>query len=149
MSYAYADQPFAARFGAMGDEAETKFDELFPSNHKLGLNRPPMHVASMSQNARYTPDRLVTDGFVECMGIGNDQTLKLKAEKLAALWAWSLIDAVQLFVWDRKNKRWWLEPIAAWNAAIQAHATHGEFSNDKKQFWGLHTNHFPGTPHAI
>lgn len=136
-------QPFKSRLGQMGDASEAAFDALFPSHHKLGLNRPPLNVAMMSLPARYTPDRMVHDRFVECMGIGKDQTLKIKREKLDALFKWSVLDPVDLFVFDSHRNLWWRSPLLDWFAQCQAHGVAAVFP-EGKEYIALHSDFFPG-----
>jgi len=139
----FRDQQFSNRFQAMGDEAEGKFDELFPAHHKLGLNRPKMHVASMSLKARYTPDRQLTDRLVEVMGCGKDQILKLKIEKLIALMQWRATDPVDMFLWDSKNERWCMGPLDEYVDATYQFGEYGAFDDGKKPYVGLRTRHVP------
>ena len=100
-------QSFANRFAAMGDEAEQTFEQVHP--HKWvrhGLNRPPLHMASLPTRVRYSPDYLTTAGFYECKGAGRDQTLKLKVENLNALHFWNQIFDTHLWVWDSHKRRY-------------------------------------------
>ena len=126
----------------MGDEAEGVFDAVFPKNHAPGLNRPQMNVGALTLRQRYIPDRLDALGYAEVMGLGWDQTLKWKLEKIEALVQWSTTDPVTLFVWDRKNKRWCRESISAWFKLALEHGVYGEFS-DGKQYVGIKTKHMP------
>jgi hypothetical protein len=141
----FHQQPFVARLAQMGDEAETAFDELNPNHHKLGINRPPMNVAAMNPIARYTPDRMLYDRLVECMGIGKDATLKLKVEKLDALFAWTWISPVDLFVHDSHQRRWWQAPLKDWFVACQQHAQRNTFP-EGKEYYALRADHFPTEP---
>lgn len=131
----------------MGDQAEGVFSHLFPNQHPVGLNRPPLNVGKLSLKQRTTPDFLVQDGYVECMGIGGARpSLKLKVDKALGLTLWNHDDFTELFVWDSKNKRWWREPIFDW---INACVTFGEvkqFHDNNKPYWELKPAHFPGAP---
>lgn len=141
----FHEQSFHTRLGTMGDTAEAVFDHLFPQSHKLGLNRPPFSMAGMLLEMRYVPDRMTREAFVEVMGIGGDQTLKLKLEKFDALFCWKALGPVDLFVYDQANERWWMAPITDWFRAALLHGTLGEF-HDGKEFAALHADHFPTAP---
>jgi len=90
----------------MGDAAENAFAELWPNHHRSGLDRPPLNVGQLSLKDRSTPDFLTNDGYVECMGIGRDSTLKLKLDKAVALCMWNHDTHTDLFVWDPHRERW-------------------------------------------
>jgi hypothetical protein len=147
----FSQQTFATRHGQMGDESEAVFDELHADRvHRLGLNRywangKRLTLTQMSTPMRYAPDRMVGDRFVECMGIGRDQTLKIKDEKIVALLRWSMLGPTDLFVWDSSKRRWWQAPIELWRAAA---AEHGEVKTfpEGKLFWAIHAKHFPSNP---
>lgn len=103
----FSNQSFDARFGAMGDEAEGVFEHVYEKGFvRWGLNRPSIQVSALAMKIRYAPDYLTTNGFVEVMGVGRDQTLKLKVEKLLCLWQWNHEMPTQLFIWDSKNQRY-------------------------------------------
>lgn len=147
----YNTQNFATRHGAMGDQSEAVHDEIHGDRvHRLGLNRywangGRLHLGNMTLPMRYAPDRMVDDALVECMGIGRDQTLKLKDEKLEALQAWTNIGPVRLFVYDSKNHRYWLAGLHRWLWMIEDFGVDAEF-HDGKAYKGLHSDHFPGEP---
>lgn len=104
---AFKDLPWEARFGSMGDEAEQKFEEVYPKGWvRWGLNRPPVKVSALPPKIRYAPDYLTSDGFIEVMGVGKDQILKVKLEKHLCLWQWHHEMPTQIFVWDSENKRY-------------------------------------------
>lgn len=87
--------------GSMGDEAETKFEELHPSGFvRFGLNRPPISMGMLPPSIRYTPDYLTSHGLVEVQGVGRDRILKLKIDKAMALQQWHQMFKLQMFVWD-------------------------------------------------
>jgi len=133
----------------MGDPAEEAFDTLNPKNHKLGLNRPPLNVAQLPRLIRYTPDRLAQDRYVECMGVGADQTLKLKTEKALTLIVWDDVHPTDLFVFDSKRKRAWQASIWEWIEQCIEHASTDHFPDNKKQYWKLHAEHFPSDPISV
>lgn len=142
----YKDATFAARLGTMGDPAEAAFDRMCPNNHALGLNRPPLNVGQLPRLIRYTPDRLAQDRYVECMGIGTDQTLKLKTEKALTLVVWDDVLQTDLFVYDSKNERCWQASIWEWIEQCTQHAKTDFFPDNQKQYWKLHAKHFPSSP---
>jgi len=144
MSFHKAD--FATRFQTMGDPAESAYDQVYPKSHKLGLNRPGFSMRGMTAAQRYTPDRMFRDRFVECMGCGRDDTLKIKDEKIEALKQWRMLGPVYLFVWSSKRSLYWEEPLEDWLIALAEHGVPGEFTNDSKTFRGLNVSHFPGSP---
>lgn len=147
----FHQQSFAARHGSMGDQCEAVFDALHGDRvHRLGLNRvwangKRLTLNQMTIPMRYAPDRMVLDRYVECMGIGRDQTLKIKDEKVVSLLRWNNLGPVDLFVYDSKNNRWWQAPILEWNEAITKHAEVDHFS-EGKAYWALHSSHFPSEP---
>jgi len=102
---------WGSRYARMGDEAEAKFDQLFPNSAPFGLNRPNVYVPDLPAFIRFMPDRLMHDRLVECKGVGKDQLLKLKVDALDVLMEWGDHLMVQVFVWDSFNKRWSLTPI--------------------------------------
>lgn len=139
----FKDGNFATRVGTMGDTAEGVFDQLNPKHHKLGLNRPPLYVAGLPRYVRYTPDRLIQDRYVEIMGIGRDQTLKLKIEKALTQISWGEIMPVDLFVYDQSNHRWWQAPLWDWIDPCVQHAKVHSFPDNDKRYWALQAKHFP------
>lgn len=99
-------QGFSSRFGAMGDEAESVFEQENEGKYvRYGLNRPPVSMAKMPAKIRYTPDYLQSRQLVEVMGVGNDRILKLKYEKAHALQQWHQDMTLVFFLWDSKIKR--------------------------------------------
>ena len=148
MSNQFHEQPFSARFAVMGDQAEAVFDLIHPKNHELGLNRPPFGMAGMSAVMRYTPDRMTRDAFVEVMGFGRGQTLKVKHEKFEALQAWATIAPVELFIYDSHNQRYWEGPLDAWLWAYQDAET-GVYPDNGKTYLTLPANQFPFDPTTI
>jgi len=143
---AFHEAHFNNRFKTMGDPAEQLFDTIYPKHHKLGLNRPPFFMGGMPLALRYTPDRLLRDRTVECMGVGRDRKLKLKHEKLLALQTWMLLGPVSLFVNDSYKRQWYEADLTEWEEQIAAHAEHGTFTNDGKTYHALHVDHFPTAP---
>lgn len=102
----FKDRPFETRFKAMGDIAETAFEENFTSNFvRFGLNRPPLKMSSLPPVIRYTPDYLSSNHLIEVQGLGADQIFKLKLDKLEALSFWNNIHPVLMYVYDSSKKR--------------------------------------------
>lgn len=100
----FREQAFAARLGAMGDQAEQAFEAVHDGGFvRFGLNRPPVAVQLLPMMVRYTPDYLTSSGFVEVQGVGRDRIVKLKIEKAVALQQWHAIFNLRLFVWDSKR----------------------------------------------
>lgn len=139
----FKDASFATRLNTMGDPSETAFESIYPNFHRTGLNRPPLDVARLGLKERNTPDYLTNDGYVECMGIGRDATLKLKAEKAVALCLWNHDAHTDLFVWDSTRSRWWRAPIWAWLNVCVQHAEVALFSDNQKPYWALKAKDFP------
>lgn len=109
----FANEPFSHRFQTMGDIAERKFEELCDRKFcRYGLNRPPIHMGSLPLSVRHTPDYLTSESFVEVQGLGSDQVLKLKLEKMRALRSWHRMHRVVLFVYDSSNDRHANIPLA-------------------------------------
>jgi hypothetical protein len=133
----FRDQEFSARFTAMGDAAEQAHDDVFPAHHKSGLNRPPMKVGQLSPMLRCLPDRMKADGWTECMGVGRDQIIKVKIDKLIQLVKWSVVAPVHIFINDSHKKRWCIGPVDDWTAALFEHGEYGEFPNDNNPYVGL------------
>jgi hypothetical protein len=102
----FASQPWAGREGSLGDEAESHYEALAQANGWLfiryGLNRPPLHVASLPKFIRYMPDYLESKRLVECQGGGYDRKVKIKVEKLNEVTEWNKIHPVVWFLWNRK-----------------------------------------------
>lgn len=138
---------FAQRFGQMGDQAEGVFSLLCPNNHAVGLNRPPLNVGQLGLKERTTPDFLVQDAYVECMGIGGrSPSLKLKVDKALGLVLWNHDKHTDLFVWDSTRKRWWRTHILDWINACVAHGEVKRFHDNDKPYWELKPKDFPVNP---
>lgn len=105
MTEGWSAQHYSQRLkaGGMGDEAESKFEEVTPDNEwvRFGFNRPPFRMTHLTSFIRHAPDYVTKDGtLVECMGMGRDGRLKLKEEKFDALDEWNDKQPVSLFVWN-------------------------------------------------
>jgi len=100
----FADKPFGVRIQTMGDIAERRFEEESPVKWvRYGLCRPPINMSALPAQLRYTPDYLTAQGLVEVQGLGRDQILKVKHEKLEALKWWEKVHPVYLFVYDSQK----------------------------------------------
>jgi|SaaInlV_125m_DNA_1040241.scaffolds.fasta_scaffold59004_2 hypothetical protein len=139
---------FDTRMQTAGDPAEEACDKVYDyRTHDLGLNRVwkngvGLYMAQMTPAMRYTPDRMVIDRNIECMGIGRDKTLKVKTEKLAAMQQWVNIGPIDLFVFDKPNNLYYQAPVEAWQKACRFHANVDTFP-EGKTFYALHSEHFP------
>jgi len=101
---------FAARFGAMGDEAEKQFEQWCEAQgwkyERFGWNRPSTGMGGMSRMLRNTPDFYADHALWEVMGMGRDGILKgLKTEKWEAMKDWNRVQRVGFFIWNSSTKR--------------------------------------------
>lgn len=120
---AYHEQNFKARFGSMGDEAETIYTQVLPVGNSLpfGWNRPKLTMRNMSPKIKAMPDFYAGAGYlVECMGCGNDLKLKLKTVKWEALKQWNQDQPVMLFVWNSHLRDWLLLDWEGLKSAVAA-----------------------------
>lgn len=142
---AFHSRDFAGRFSTLGDPAEQAFLERNPKAHRLGLCRPDFSMAGMQATMRYTPDFMLRQRLVECMGIatGGQGTLKIKFEKLAALDRWAQIGTVHLWVWDSTKDQCWEAPLEEWATACWEHGERAVFEDNSKPYWALHHTKFP------
>lgn len=146
---AFHKQGFKQRFHAMGDEAEAAFDLVMEGKvHKLGLNRPPFGMGGMNLRLRYTPDRLINKGLVECVGFGRDRILKFKKEKAVALDGWAEFAPTFLFVYDKTQQEYYMGAWEIWGPAFRTKGVDGEF-HDGPKYHGLHVDDFPFDPKEV
>lgn len=109
----FSQRSWTERLGQMGDEAEAEFEHRSKLGAvRTGLKRPPVRVRDLHPYVRQIPDYLTTRGWVEVMGMGEDQILKLKVKKLEALHFWALLMPVSLWVWDSHKRRYVELPLA-------------------------------------
>lgn len=107
VAVSYHQQSFAARSGAMGDQAEFVFETVWPAAWvRFGLNRPPLQMSSLPEMLRHSPDYLTSKCFVEVAGFGTDQVFKWKDVKQVSLLSWNDIFDTRVFIFDSKNKRY-------------------------------------------
>jgi len=103
----FADRPFGVRIQTMGDIAERKFEEESAVKWvRYGLCRPPINMAMLPPQLRYTPDYLTSQGLIEVQGLGQDQILKVKHDKLEALRWWNRVHPVFMFIYDSHKDRY-------------------------------------------
>lgn len=101
----FSDQPFSARINALGDESEGVFADVYPEKfEEFGWRRPSFYMGDMPPLLRYVPDFATAKGLVECLGVGHDETLKLKVEKHGALRTWHSLWRTDYFIWSSKRK---------------------------------------------
>ena len=128
----FHQQPWAARFSAMGDEAEAVFEAVYPKGWtRYGLCRPGIRLDMIPYQIRYTPDYLTSDGLVEVQGFGRDGMFKLKIDKRQALAWWNDLFPVSLFLFDRTNMRWAMVTFAELDKMTRKHGVHGTFPEGK------------------
>ena len=97
----FKDLDFSERLNRMGDEAETKFEELAPWPYaRYGLNRPPFRLDKVPTQICYTPDYLTENYLVEVQGFGRSQEVHMKLDKLNSLAWWHEQMEVLLFLHD-------------------------------------------------
>lgn len=150
----FHNQSFNNRLATMGDPAEEACDKVYEyKTHDLGLNRVwkngvGLYMVEMTAAMRYTPDRMVRDRNIECMGIGRDRTLKIKHEKIAALRCWEQVGPIDLFVFDKPNETYYQASIETWYNACINHADEEAF-HDGKTYYGLHEKHFPSKARVV
>lgn len=136
-------QPFSVRLRSMGDEAEAVFAEVAPLGkaERYGLRRPDISMRYLSPFIRYTPDHITSRGaLVEVVGLGGDDVLKFKVEKLDALGTWNRQQALHIFIWHKKRQEWALVAYPSFRTLIQ----HGvkrwglrAFEDDGKEYYPI------------
>lgn len=140
----FKDAPFSQRFAALGDQAEGVFETVWPKAwERWGINRPSVSLKGVPAFVRQAPDYWDSDGFIEVMGFGRDQTFKLKCDKHDALLDWAEKWLVRIFVWDSYKKQWsiaWLHQI---EEALVNEGWDDVFSDGPK-FVALKAHHWPG-----
>jgi hypothetical protein len=80
-----------------------------------------MHA--LPARVRYTPDYVMSRCFVEVQGVGRDQKVKLKLDKLGALHHWNDIRTdqfrgVEFYLWDSTHERECVVPLSALDALM-------------------------------
>ena len=142
----FKDQSFDRRFSAMGDEAEGKFERIFPDNYvRFGLNRPPLHMASLPERLRHMPDYLTSKGFIECKGIGRDDTVKLKVMEFSCMNFWHQIHPMRIFVWSSYRFAWTMLAFEQIRSLIDDGSATLDRYHDGKAYFGLVGDNFTWT----
>jgi hypothetical protein len=131
-------QDFKDRFHTMGDPAEAAFQQVYEDTNmvRTGLDRPPIAMWMLPPVIRNIPDFLLSNGFVECMGVGRDQTLKLKVEKFESMRTWNELFGVRLFLWDSHHERWSIWPVDELEEIV-ADAPLDKFENDGNVYYKI------------
>ncbi len=102
MAPEFHKRPYEERFKSMGLEAEGEFEKRERNWERFGWDRPDgFEVHQLPATFAATPDYMQVSkkGFprlVEVMGMGADEMLKVKFNKIRALQWW---DASELDVW--------------------------------------------------
>lgn len=146
MSQQFRNRPWTERFKQMGDEAEGVFETVATETlgigfARYGLNRPPIDVAKLPAQLRYTPDYLTSRSLVEVQGSGRDQVVKLKQDKLYALMQWDGIFPTEIFLWDAHNGRWSFQQILNFDTS---RADDAGFFDGAKPWFGWKVGFFDG-----
>ena len=105
----FNEQAFGQRFGAMGDEAEAKYEEIQPHGNAIpfGWRRPSVTMQNMTDKIRYMPDFYAGSGqLVEVMGCNGPTLRGMKVDKWEAMKAWNKDQPVEFFLWNRKKSQW-------------------------------------------
>tara|TARA_B100000287_G_scaffold394911_1_gene409355 strand:- start:322 stop:789 length:468 start_codon:yes stop_codon:yes gene_type:complete len=95
-------RPYEERYKSMGEEAEGEFEKRERNWERFGFNRPDgFELYQIPATFAATPDYIqVSNGgfprLVEVMGMGHDEMLKVKFNKIRALQWW---DTSELDVW--------------------------------------------------
>lgn len=107
---AFNEMSFAQRWKQMGDQAEHAFEEVYEAwglkYQRFGWDRTEVSLRGVPDKLKNVPDFFTNKGLVECMGIGRDQTWKLKTHKADALWAWHRDFRTDIFLWDSHHQEW-------------------------------------------
>jgi len=102
MAPPFHKRPYKERYMSMGKEAEGEFEKRERNWERFGWDRPDgFEVHQLPGTFAATPDyvQISNKGFprlVEVMGMGADEMLKVKFNKIRALQWW---DASELDVW--------------------------------------------------
>jgi hypothetical protein len=144
----YKNQPWSSRIKTMGDTAETAFESVHPSAHRLGMLRPTFDTRHMRDTMRYAPDYMLPDGLYEVMGCASrgDSMLKTRFDKLTSMSVWQAIGPVNLWIWDSSKKRYWVAPLADWVKAFHKFGVVDRFPDNNKPYFALHIDYFPTEP---
>lgn len=137
MAESFRDRPWHERIRALGDEAEAAYmndrDARGIRWSDYGLCRPPFRGPEMTQlpnSIRYAPDFIESWGgqlrFIEVQGVGADQRIKIKDDKLQTLAEHNYDLPVYAFVWNNRIGRYALLPFAQLALLVADAATRGQ-----------------------
>lgn len=134
---------FGQRFSAMGDTAEGMFERVFDKGFvRFGLNRPPLQMKSLPERLRHMPDYLTSTAFVECKGIGNDDTIKIKVVEWNCMNFWHQVHPLDLFVFSTKRFAWTIAPLRDIASLIDdGNATLSRY-HDGRAYFAIPGEHF-------
>lgn len=136
----FKDAPWDQRYGVMGDQAELAFEKLFPRGKaRYGLRRPPIRVDRLPARIRYTPDYVTTDHLYEVMGVGSDQVLKVKVNKLITLHQWNNDMPTRVWVWDSHKERYMVAELDDFTNQVTELGAMDRFP-EGKAYWGVDVN---------
>jgi len=140
----FKDQGFGERWQVMGDPAENAYRRRNPNAVRTGLDRAKT-TKGLTAFERYEPDFRKEPNHlerVECMGIGQDQTLKIKLDKMYALVQWDGMEETELYVWDSHKKRDTIGRFEGWFKALAQYGVYAVFP-EGKPYLELHARYFP------
>ena len=131
----FHQKPWEQRYNEMGDQAESVFEGSSKiAFARYGLDRPGWNIVGMPEMIRYTPDYITPGGFVEVMGFGKDQCLRLKVLKWRALKAWHLLMPLEVFIYDSTNDRHTYATMPELDKAVHTHSVLGRFPEGTAYF---------------
>ena len=113
MAPEFHKRSYAERYKSMGEEAEGEFERRERNWERYGFDRPDgfeLHQIPLTFAA--TPDyiQISNGGFprlVEVMGMGGDEMLKVKFNKIRALQWWDTSDLdVWFWIWHRTRQNY-------------------------------------------
>ncbi len=104
----FKDQSWATRYAGLGDIAESKFESVYKTGFtRFGLDRPPYKLSVIPARLRGRPDYETASFFVEVVGFGKDQLLKIRIEKMQVMSFWHhQVFPVEFFIYDSFNDRY-------------------------------------------
>jgi len=134
----FKDQSFTARFSSMGDEAEGQFERVWTGSYvRFGLNRPPLHMPSLPERVRHMPDYLTSKEFIECKGIGRDDTVKIKVGEWNCMNFWHQLHPLRIFIWSSHRFAWTIVGLEQVRSLIDDGFTTLSRYHDGKAYFAL------------
>jgi hypothetical protein len=150
MTGQFHEQSFQARFGELGDTAETIFEQVWPYKvERYGLRRPAISMATLPEFVRFTPDFLSRSQLIEVQGFGRDGLVKLKIDKWHALKTWALFMPTVLFLYDSKKKRWGEISVDDLCIYIRQNDVTIDSFHDGNQFYSIPADSLPVEWHEV